>query len=61
MPTDRKDKPEVKTSKAGSLFVELGDVIQSKSGRQTIRNMTKLSKRARKRRSENQNRRPQDG
>lgn len=40
----RRDKPEVKASKAGSLYVEVSDVIESKSGRQTIRNMSKLSK-----------------
>lgn len=61
MRTDRKDKPDVKTSKAGSLFVELDDVIESKSGRQMIRNMTKLSKRAKKRRSETRNPSSQDG
>lgn len=48
MASRRRDKPEVKASEAGNLYVDLNDVLQSKSGRQTIRDMSKLSKRSKR-------------
>jgi hypothetical protein len=53
MAQNRKDKPEVKASKAGSLYVDLEEVIQSKSGRQTIRDMSRLSRQAKGKNGEN--------
>lgn len=44
MSTDRPERPEVKVSKSGNLYVDVEELFNSKIGRRKIRRMSEFSK-----------------